>query len=98
MGGLVDSIEDGEDGPTWVTEDVFDVVTEHHFVEDLTAGETDEGVVQGLLEGVRSTTGEVGGRGGETDVVGCRDLLESRCWIGRTAYEVDRELVLIRVK
>lgn len=45
VGRLVDRIEDGQDSTAWVTENVFDIVSKHHFMENLTAREADEGVV-----------------------------------------------------
>lgn len=40
--GVVDGIEDGENGTARIAEDVLNVVSEHHLVEDLTTGLADE--------------------------------------------------------
>jgi hypothetical protein len=47
---VVDGIEDGEDGATWVTEDVLDAMTKHHLVDDGASGLTNEGIIEtGLI-------------------------------------------------
>jgi hypothetical protein len=35
--GVVDGIEDGQDRTARIAKDMFDIVAEHHLVEDLTA-------------------------------------------------------------
>ena len=40
--GFVDGIEHGQDGTTGITKDMFDAVTKHHLMEDLSARHPDE--------------------------------------------------------
>ena len=63
---VVDGVEDGENRSSWVPKDLVDFVSEHHFVEDLSSGEADEGgihVIGGGLAGEGRGAGVVGGRG-----------------------------------
>jgi hypothetical protein len=42
VGRVIDGVEDGEDGTAGITENLLDVVTEHHLMEDLATGQADE--------------------------------------------------------
>ena len=39
---VVDGVEHGQNGPSRVAKDLLDIVSEHHFMEDLAPRETDE--------------------------------------------------------
>jgi len=51
VGRIVDGVEHGEDRTARVSEHLLDPMAEHHLVEDLASGETDEGVVEGCIGG-----------------------------------------------
>lgn len=82
--GVVDGVEDGEDGTAWVAEDVFDSMPEHHLVENLTAGHPDEGGVEEL--GMLRLSGDR-----VMDIVSRRPLLE----LGRRPSSPAQELELL---
>lgn len=71
VGRVVDGIEDGQDGPAGIAEDVLDTMPEHHLVEDLSAGLPNEGMIEVLfLHQGRGLVRDVAA-GGE-DRCGCR--------------------------
>lgn len=47
--GVVNGVEDREDGTAGVSEDVLHAVPNHHLVKYLTTGQSNEGVVQWLV-------------------------------------------------
>ena len=49
MRRVIDGVENGEDGTSGVTEDVFYAMANHHFVKDLTTRHPNKGVVKGAL-------------------------------------------------
>ena len=46
VGRVVDSVENGKDSTTGITEDLLDIMTKHHFMEYLTPRQTDERVIE----------------------------------------------------
>ncbi|KAI3481425.1 hypothetical protein L1887_56127 [Cichorium endivia] len=72
--GVVDGVEDGEDGTSGVAKNVLDVVPEHHLVEDGASGHADERLVEGV---------GIVARRERSDVL--RRLLESRRGFGADA-------------
>jgi hypothetical protein len=74
VGGLVDGIEDGENGAAGISEDVFDTMAQHHLVENLATRKTNKRVIQrSILRGA-----DVWRR--QTSIAGGWDLLEARSW------------------
>ena len=76
VGRIVNSIEDGQNSATGVAKDMFHAMAQHHFVENLATGETNECVVQRRV-GCRSWTVDV--RWGQSCVARCRNLLKAGC-------------------
>lgn len=55
MGGPIDGIEHGKNSASGVAKNMFDAVSKHHLVENLTTREPDKGMVQRCIgDGSRS--------------------------------------------
>lgn len=76
--GVVDGVEDGENGAPGITEYMLDIMAKHHFVKDLATGHSNEGGVEGITGGARASLQRVDGSWNR--------LLESRGRRGPTAH------------